>query len=355
MRYLRLLLLPLCPLWAFITQLRTELYLMGVFKRYIPSIPTIVVGNLSTGGTGKSPHTEYISRLLSSKYLTSILSRGYGRSTRGFLNVKKEGTASEYGDEPLMIARHLPQVSVAVCESREKGIRTMEGYTPSPEVIVMDDAYQHLSVKAACYFMLTTYERPFFGDYILPAGDSRELRINASRAHCIVVSKTPYECMEDTEYARERRELYKRYISRYSKAPVIFSTYKYSPCVIGVDGNSIDIDTLAEYDVLLITGIASVTPMLRYLDDKGIKYRHMSYADHHTFSIEECEKIKNDFLNLPSGKKIILTTEKDMVRLYGTQLEDLPLYSLPITVDMNEEDRQTMLSVIEGHTALKIE
>ncbi|MBR4402229.1 MAG: tetraacyldisaccharide 4'-kinase [Flavobacteriales bacterium] len=355
MRYLRLLLLPLCPIWAFITQMRTELYLAGVLKRFIPSIPTIVVGNLSTGGTGKSPHTEYISHLLSSTYKTYILSRGYGRSTRGFLNVEKDSMASECGDEPLMMARHLHDVNVAVCESRREGIERIMKENPSTQVIVMDDAYQHLAVKASCYFMLTQFSRPFFGDYILPAGDLRELRMNASRAHCVVVSKTPYEYMNDSCEARERRELYKRYISRYSKAPVIFSRYKYSQYVEGINGERIDVDELKDYNVLLITGIATPTPLLEHLDGKGICYRHISFADHHTFSSSECEKIKNDFLNLPSGKNIILTTEKDMVRLAGSLVEKLPLYSLSITVEMNNEDHITMLRVIEQHTGLKTE
>ena len=355
MRYLRLLLLPLCPIWSFITQMRTELYLAGVLKRFTPSIPTIVVGNLSTGGTGKSPHTEYISHILSSMYKTYILSRGYGRSTRGFFNVDRDGTASKYGDEPLMMARHLPQVNVAVCESRREGIERIMEKCPSTQVIVMDDAYQHLAVKASCYFMLTQFSRPFFGDYILPAGDLRELRMNASRAHCVVVSKTPLEYMNEGDSAREYRELYKKYISRYSKAPVIFSTYKYSQYVDGVNGERIDIDELKDYNVLLITGIATPAPLLEHLDSKGICYRHISFADHHTFSSTECEKIKNDFLNLPSGKNIILTTEKDMVRLAGSTLEKLPLYSISITVEMSNEDRLTMLRVIEKHTGLKVD
>ena len=345
MTYLRLLLLPLCPLWALISQIRTELYMANIIKRYTPPVPTFVIGNLSTGGTGKSPHTAYIAQILSNTYRTTILSRGYGRKTKGFLLACPTSTASQIGDEPLMLSHELPEVKIAVSENRAKGIEQLLSQYEKPEVIVMDDAYQHLRVKAQCYFLLTRYDRPFFSDYLLPAGDLRELRLNAARTHCVIVTKTPSEVLQDSE----KRELYKKYISHYTKAPVIFSTYAYSPYIKNAADTKIPVPTLKDYSVLLITGIAQPKPLLEHLQANNITYTHRSYPDHHTFTDDDIRKIKNDFLNLPTKKRIILTTEKDMMRLLDTEVSHLPLYSISVTVKMDEESEKTVRKILNKY------
>ncbi|MDD4819562.1 MAG: tetraacyldisaccharide 4'-kinase [Flavobacteriales bacterium] len=349
MSYLRLLLLPLCPLWALISQTRTELYMAKVLRRFVPPVPTFVVGNLSTGGTGKSPHTAFLANLLSQKYRTAILSRGYGRKTKGFILADNSSTAIQIGDEPLMLHRELPHATLAVCENRALGIQKLLSQHEKPQVIVMDDAYQHLRVKAQCYFLLTRFDRPFFADYLLPAGSLRELRLNAQRAQCVIVTKTPEHFLSDTSEAISMQKKYKRQISRYTHAPVIFSSYRYDNTLKGTSGQKISLEEIKDYHVTLITGIAQPKPLVEYLQNKYIKVKHLNFQDHHTFTEGELMKIKNDFLNLPTEKKIILTTEKDMARLSDTELSELPLFSISIKVQMDEKSQQTVIQTLNTY------
>lgn len=347
--YLRLILLPLCPVWALVTQLRNELYRAGVVRRREFPLPTFVAGNLSTGGTGKSPHTEFLARKLSRAGIkTAVLSRGYGRRSLGFILSDDTSTAATIGDEPMMMKRSLPEVAVAVSEDRAFGIeKLMEKI--SPEAIVMDDAYQHLKVRASCYFLLTTFARPFTSDYLLPAGNLREMRMNAERAHCVIVTKTPERYMDGTEEAVRTRERYRHAIKRYTWAPVIFSTYSYSPRVISCSGDEIKSEELKKYGLLLVTGVADPSQFLEHIGSLGASFRHLNFPDHHFFSLKDAQKIESALHDMPDGKKnIILTTEKDLVRLQGILPAHLPLYSMPIEVRMSEEDEAVFDAVVSS-------
>lgn len=347
--YLRLILLPLCPVWALVTQLRNELYRAGVVRRREFPLPTFVAGNLSTGGTGKSPHTEFLARKLSRAGIkTAVLSRGYGRRSLGFILSDDTSTAATIGDEPMMMKRSLPGVAVAVSEDRAFGIeKLMEKI--SPEAIVMDDAYQHLKVRASCYFLLTTFARPFTSDYLLPAGNLREMRMNAERAHCVIVTKTPERYMDGTEEAVRTRERYRHAIKRYTWAPVIFSTYSYSPRVISCSGDEIKSEELKKYGLLLVTGVADPSQFLEHIGSLGASFRHLNFPDHHFFSLKDAQKIESALHDMPDGKKnIILTTEKDLVRLQGILPTHLPLYSMPIEVHMSEEDEAVFDAVVSS-------
>lgn len=348
-RYLRLILLPLCPVWALVTQLRNELYRAGVVRRREFPLPTFVAGNLSAGGTGKSPHTEFLARKLSRAGIkTAILSRGYGRRSLGFILSDDTSTAATIGDEPMMMKRSLKGVDIAVAEDRAFGIEKLIEKI-SPEAIVMDDAYQHLKVRASCYFLLTTFARPFTSDYLLPAGDLREMRMNAERAHCVIVTKTPEQYTGSTPEAIAGRERYRHAIKRYTSAPVIFSTYSYSPRVISCSGDEIKSEELKKYGLLLVTGVADPTQFLEHIGSLGASFRHLNFPDHHFFSLKDAQKIESALHDMPEDKKnIILTTEKDLVRLQGILPAHLPLYSMPIEVRMSEEDEAVFDSVVSS-------
>lgn len=346
MKLLRLVLLPLSSLWYAVTRIRTWLYASGKLTRRRFPLPVFVVGNLSTGGTGKSPHTELLARLLlDSGRRTAVLSRGYGRKTRGFRLVRRDDAAALTGDEPLMIKRALPQAVVAVCENRAQGIRRLIKQE-HPDAVVMDDAYQHLRVEASCYFLLTTFDRPFTGDHLLPAGNLRESRHGADRADCVVVTKVPRRYLDDTPRGENAREELRRKIARYTAAPVIFSSYDYARCVTNPRLGSLPVDLLKDCNVLLITAVANPVPLLSHLGSLEVTCRHLQYPDHHAFTRRDIEKIKNEFLNLPSGKNIILTTEKDMTRIIGTPLARYPVYSLAVRAVIRPADRPTFDAVI---------
>ena len=346
MKWFRLLLLPFSSLWYVVSRLRTWLYVSGKLSRRSFPLPVFVVGNLSTGGTGKSPHAELLARLMLERgYRTAVLSRGYGRSTHGFRSVGQHDAARLTGDEPLMIKRALPQATVAVCEDRALGIaRLAEQH--QPDVVVMDDAYQHLRVKASCYFLLTAFESPFTDDHLLPAGDLRESRHAAARADCVVVTKVPRRYADDTERAEEAREKLRRAIARYTDAPVVFSRYDYADCVKNPFTGSLPVDELKECNVLLVTAVANPIPLLSHLGALEVTCRHLQYPDHHAFTRRDVEKIKNEFLNLPPGKNIVLTTEKDMARIIGSPLERLPVYSLAVRAVVLPQDVEAFDRVI---------
>ena len=348
MKLLRLILLPLSMLWYAFSKLRTWMYTSGKLRRRHFQLPVFVVGNLSTGGTGKSPHAELLARrMLSEGYKTALLSRGYGRRTKGFVLVSGHSSAHDTGDEPLMMKRAIPEATVAVCENRARGIkRLMQNYRP--QIIVLDDAYQHLRVKASCYFLLTAFDSPFTSDYLLPAGNLRESRHGADRADCVIVTKVPRKYGGDGEKANAMRGKFRREIARYTEAPVIFSHYDYADHVKNPLLGKIPADHLKDYNILLVTAVANPVPLLSHLGSLEVTCRHLQYPDHHIFKRRDIEKIKNEFLNLPHGKNIILTTEKDMARIIGTPLAEYPVYSLAVRAVIDPRDEQTFNSIIDN-------
>lgn len=333
-------------IWYAASRIRTWLYVSGRCRRHRFPLPVFVVGNISTGGTGKSPHTELLARqMLTEGRKTAVLSRGYGRKTKGFRLASTHSLSKEVGDEPLMIKRALPAATVAVCENRAKGIRRLLE-TEKPELVVMDDAYQHLRVEASCYFLLTTFAEPFTSDLLLPAGNLRESRHAAKRAACVIVTKVPHKYMDDSEKSVAQRESLRQKIAAYTTAPVIFSEYEYSHHVKNPLGATIEVDELKDYNVLLITAVANPILLLSHLGDKEITCRHLQYGDHHAFTRRDLEKIKNEFLNLPHGKNIILTTEKDMARIIGTPLAEYPVFSLAVKARIRDADREVFDRII---------
>ena len=325
MRRLRLLLFPFSIVYGGIVMFRNWMFTNGWLKSTSYNFPVICVGNLSVGGTGKSPMIEYLIRLTKDTYKVATLSRGYKRKTTGFLVANAQTTASDIGDEPLQFySKFGEEVIVAVEAERTVGIEALRNLPNSPEVILLDDAFQHRKVTAGFNILLTPYHDLYVNDFMLPAGNLREPVSGAKRAAIIVVTKCPQEVSESEMLQIEQKLRPKTYQN------VFFTTISYAK-TIHTKTEKIALTSLKDEEFVLITGIANPKPLLQYLNDQGLLYSHLKFPDHHHFSESDIKTIKQK-----TGNKRILTTEKDFMRLQGS-LESL--YYLPITVSfLAEED-----------------
>ena len=313
MRTLRKILWPFAVPYDGVTRVRNYLFDKQIFESRSYDFPVIGIGNLSVGGTGKTPMTEYVLNLLRNKHTLATLSRGYGRTTSGYRDVTSDSKAVEVGDEPLQFAMKFPEVHVAVCERRVAGIDKLRLKKPEPEVVILDDVFQHRKVKPGFLIMLTAFNDLFYEDLVLPAGNLRESRSGAERAHAIIVTK----CPADLSLEAQKRIAEK--ISAYAEAKVFFSTIAYEE--LHDDTQKIDWSQLANQNISVVTGIAKPRPFLAYLTGKGLHYEHIAYGDHHNFSEKELAALDK--------KECIITTEKDYMRLKG-KLKKTRLYYLPI-------------------------
>lgn len=303
---LQLLLYPLACVYAMVTSLRNYLFARGIIlrERSFP-LPVVCVGNLSVGGTGKTPHTEYLIRLLSARASrrVAVLSRGYGRSSRGYVRADASATAQLIGDEPYQMYTKFPTAAVAVCANRCEGIETLMR-TAKPDVILLDDAFQHRYVRAGLNLLLTDYARPYSRDCLLPAGRLRERRVGARRAHVIVVTKCP-PGLTRASAAALRAEL-----RLMPHQQLFFSAMRYG-ARYPLFGSALRPPSHA---ALVLTGIARPAPLHEHLRREGIDVTPLSFADHHAFTPADLRTITAAFAALPSGAKVI-TTEKDAARL----------------------------------------
>jgi len=329
MNNLRKILFPFSWLYGGITALRNLLYNKGWLKSKTYTTPIICVGNLSTGGTGKSPMIELLIGFLKKDYKVAVLSRGYKRKTSGYKEVLKDSTAEEVGDEPLQFKNNFPEVTVAVCADRQKGIENLK---VKSDVILLDDAFQHRKVKASTYILLTTFNDLYINDYILPAGNLRESRVGAERADIVLVTK----CPEGVAYAKLQEIQYKLSLQPHQK--IYFSKIGYDENIFGVT-ESLPLDYLKNKPFTLVTGIANPKPLVSYLKRKELKFEHSKYPDHHHFSSSEIMQLKK--------KEIILTTEKDYVRLQP-KLGKFAVYYLPIKTIILKEQEEFLKEYIVG-------
>lgn len=312
MNLLRKLLFPFAILYGFITSLRNYLYDKGILKSYSFEVPVIAVGNLSVGGTGKTPQIEYLIRLLSPNYKVATLSRGYKRKSEGFILADANANAEILGDEPFQYYSKFPNIEVAVDADRRNGIEQLLKQT-SPDVILLDDAFQHRKVKAGFYILLTSYGDLFSDDFILPTGNLRESRSGAKRADVIIVTKCPPDLSEkDQTKIKNAIGLDK---------PIFFSYVAYDDKVYNESGN-IPVSEIKTTSKILLAGIAKPQPFFDYLQSGTDAI--LQFPDHHHFSEGEISDIKNK-----ANDKIIVTTEKDFVRLKAKILKN-QLYYLPI-------------------------
>ena len=328
-----LLLLPLSIWYAVGVAVRNLLYRCGILKSHKSPIPTIGIGNLRMGGTGKTPHTEYFIRLFSDKR-TALLSRGYGRKTKGFVLADDSSSSADIGDEPLMMHRKFPNLSVAVCEDRLEGVQkllTLNSQLLTPNVVLLDDVYQHRRLRPDLMILLTEYDDPYFNDHILPFGNLREFRSGSRRADIIVVTKCP-PLISD-----QRRDEYRRRLRLRPGQQLFFSQIDYLPPQPLFD----DCPWSTPREALLVTGIANPEPLLRHLE-RHFTVRHMAFPDHHPFSAIDCRRIVDKFNRIKSPEKVIITTEKDAMRLANggakELLADLPVFFIPISVSFAEGD-----------------
>ena len=331
----KLLLAPVSLLYGAGVSLRNFFYKTGLLKSLSFSIPVISVGNLSVGGAGKTPHIEYLIRLLRAHVYIATLSRGYKRKTRGFIEVQKNMTAEQVGDEPLQFKKKFPDITVAVAENRAFAIPNLKMRNPNTEVILLDDAFQHRSVKPGKNILLTEYDHPFTKDYLLPSGRLREWRSAYQRADIIIVSKCPANITEAD------RTAFRQEINPLPHQQLFFSYYKYyQPQYIINPAYSTNLQT--DWDVLLVSAIARTDYLMSYLEPLVNSIHSMEYEDHHPFTAYDLSQIKQKFDQMDSEKKLILTTEKDAVRLLLHQdfiiNNRLPIFAVPVQVQFHFEE-----------------
>jgi tetraacyldisaccharide 4'-kinase len=322
MRKIRLLLYPFSIIYNWITALRNFFFDIGVLKQFVPPVTTVAVGNLSTGGTGKTPAIEYLIEHATASNI-GVISRGYGRSTRGFIELTTSHSAAEVGDEPLQIKRKYgDRITSAVSEKRVEGIqRLLKKH--KLDLILLDDAYQHRHVKAQHHILLTSYDRPYYHDFLLPAGDLRESRDGAKRADTIIVTKCPPDLSATTiqEITQKIRPL--------PYQQVLFSYIAYAKALKGptlLPLNEVSLDTIT-----LVTGIAKPAPLVKYLE-QFFKVEHWEFGDHHSFSDAEIQKI--------AAQEFVITTEKDYMRLEKHDLKQV--YYLPMEMKFIGTENPTL-------------
>jgi tetraacyldisaccharide 4'-kinase len=324
LRGLRLLLFPFSLLMALVVMLRNKLYDWGWLSSVSFNLPMICVGNLSVGGTGKSPMTEMLVEWLLPHVQVATLSRGYKRKTKGYLLADDQSTALEIGDEPMQFHLKYPQLAVAVGEERIVAVAQLLQDRPQTEVIILDDAFQHRAIMAGLNILLTDYSNPYWYDWFLPTGDLRDQRASARRAHIIVVTKCPVGLTE-----AERRKMLRR-IQPTPQQQVYFTTLQYGQPYHLRSREPVQLQP--QQEVLLVCGIANPAPLKQYIEERTAAYYQLSFGDHHVFSIDDLKQITQRFEALDAHDKIILTTEKDAVRLvkFGKELDRLPLYVQPV-------------------------
>jgi tetraacyldisaccharide 4'-kinase len=328
-------------LYGCIVLLRNKLYDLGVLKSVETEIPTISVGNLTAGGTGKTPHIEYLIRLLKPEFYIATLSRGYGRKTTGYILSDTQSSAMDIGDEPLQFKKKFSGLRVAVDGDRVRGIRNLLKEFPSLQAVLLDDAFQHRAIKAGLSIVLTDFSRLYLNDYMMPTGTLREFRSGINRADIIIVTKCP-EILLPIERKRLLND-----IAPKPHQQVYFSYIRYGDLIpVTGDGNnplSKEFYFERNFSIALLTGIANTKPLEYYLKNKVKNVVPIKYKDHHHFTIADLGDIKKIFNNIASANKIILTTEKDAMRLkspeYMEFVKGLPLFYIPIEIDFHNKDR----------------
>jgi tetraacyldisaccharide 4'-kinase len=335
----RILLLPFSLVYGVIIYIRNWMFNMNILRSASFNLPLICIGNLAVGGTGKSPMVEFLMGKLRNQFNLAILSRGYKRKTSGYALATGQSTALEIGDEPMQFYNKFPEVTVAVGEERVVAIPQLLHDKPDTKVIILDDAFQHRSVKAGFNILLTDYNNLFTRDWFLPTGDLRDQKRSARRANIIVVTK----CSPDLSLAEKNQLI--REIKPRKEQQIFFTAISY-----GVPYHIVTREpwTAAKTtEILLVTGIANPAPLKKHLEEKFNGYDEIAFGDHHIFTIDDLKNILKKFDQIQSPGKILLTTEKDAVRLqkFSQQLRELPFFVMPIqpVFLFNEENQFTRL------------
>jgi len=301
MRLLRIILFPLALLYGVIVYLRNLLYDKEIFKSTRFDTPTICVGNIALGGTGKTPMIELLIKYYVAKgKKVVVLSRGYGRATKGLIHAEPTSSPADIGDEPKQLLEAFPMIDIVVCADRVHAMQYVEKKI-KPDLVLLDDAFQHRRIKATIALVLTTFNNPFFNDYYLPYGQLRDHKISLNRADLFVVTKCPAVCSQDM------KQTFKSHFKH--KNSLYFATLNYAESCISEE-NSITVEDLKKYKINLVTGIANSKPLLAFLDKKEVSYTHFNFNDHHQYT-------QKDIASFNEQSSIVITTQKDYTKLKG--------------------------------------
>jgi tetraacyldisaccharide 4'-kinase len=341
---LSVLLSPLSLLYGIGVSFRNMLYDGEILKPSVFSVPLIGVGNLSIGGAGKTPHIEYLIKILQPYINVATLSRGYNRNTSGFRFVVPSDTALTSGDEPLMYARKFEGMPVAVCENRAIAVPQMIQRYPQIQTILLDDAFQHRSVQPFINILLTQYELPYNNDFLMPSGRLREWRSSYKRADIIIVTKCP-----NTLNLAEKEEMVKS-LNLKSNQKVFFSKYKYSD-IYHFYNPTYRMKISNDHDIIMISAIANTNYLVQYLEETAKSFTNLQYTDHHNFDSDDIGAIIQTFKQKNTKVKYILTTEKDAVRLllFRDRLyeNEIPIFVLPIEVEILFDEKEQFDQLIK--------
>ena len=357
MNFIQILLLPASLLYGCSVWLRNKFYDWGIFPSREFDFPVIGIGNLSAGGSGKTPHTEYLIRILKDKFRVSTLSRGYGRSTSGFIAANENSSSTEIGDEPKQYKKKFPGILVAVDENRIRGIKNIKNKFPETEIVLLDDAYQHRSVKPGLNILLTDYGKPYYEDFILPAGRLRESKKGRFRADVIIVTKTP------DNFTHVERRLITKKINTLPHQQLYFSYIRYGNPVYFWEkkekaGKDIKHFSKNKFSCILLSGIANPKPLENFLKNKFQEITPLEYRDHHEYTLVDMYKLKEEFEKIKNENKIIITTEKDAMRLEKPGMleliKGLPIFYLPIEIAFRDNDEEELRKQVNDFLRSKI-
>ncbi len=343
----RYLLLPISLVYGGIIGLRNLLFDKKILKSSSFNFPIICVGNLAVGGTGKTPMVEYLIRLLKDEFTIATLSRGYKRKTKGFAIANEKTTALEIGDEPMQFHKKFSDITVAVGEERLVAIPQLLHEKPETEVIILDDAFQHRYVNAGLNILLTEYNNLFTRDFMMPAGDLRDVKSSKKRADVFVVTK----CKNNLTVDESKKIIDELKPNAFQKIFFTEIIYKNPYHLFTKQKINLDSDT----SILLVCGIANPRPIKEYIAKTFSTYDMLKYNDHHIFDSDDLADIKNHFDKISNQHKLIVTTEKDGVRLqkFDAELKDYPIYVLPIEhsfmFDQGEEFDKIVTTLIKSY------
>jgi tetraacyldisaccharide 4'-kinase len=330
---MRYLLFPFSLIYASITGIRNLAFDYGIFKSQSYNIPIICIGNLSVGGSGKTPHAQYVVNLLKNNYKVAILSRGYGRNSSSLQYVEVNSITSQVGDEPLLIKQNHPACLVVVEKNRNKGVKQILKDFPKTEIILLDDGFQHRQIKAGFNILITPYYSPYYQDYLIPVGNLRESKKGADRAQAIIISKTP----EQSNPTEKKGMLAK--LNLFDDQTAYFSHIEYSKWKCINTNNELQEDKT--YSITLVTGIANAQPLVNHLEKAGHSIHHLEYPDHYKYTTKDIDNILAKYNADKSTKKLILTTEKDATKLreFKKQFGTENVYFAPIEVALEQGER----------------
>lgn len=323
-KLLRILLFPFSLVYGLIIWFRNKMYDNNILRSASFELPVICVGNLSAGGTGKSPMVEYLIRQLLPVYSPAILSRGYKRKTKGYLLAANGTTAREIGDEPMQFHQKFPGITVAVGEERILAIPQLLHDRPETNVVIMDDAFQHRSVKAGLNILLTDFSHLFTRDWFLPTGNLRDAKSSYKRADVIVVTKS------NPAISNSEKDMLVKEIRPLAEQQVFFTAIQYGEPYHIISVN--EMRSMVSQHILLVSGIANPLPLKNHITEKATLSDEIIFPDHHNFSAADLALVNERFHRISSKNKMILTTEKDAVRLleFKQQIQELPIYVIPI-------------------------